>query len=82
MLVVSRKAGERIMIGPNITLTVLEIRGSTVKLGCEAPASVSIHRTEVARTRTNGDISSSTPGPVLTCGSIVVDSALEPSSIG
>ena len=49
MLVLSRKAGERIVIGPNIVVTILEVRGSIVKLGCEAPASVPIHREEVAR---------------------------------
>ena len=49
MLVLSRKVGERLVIGPNIVLTVLEIRGNVVKLGCEAPLSVSIHREEVAR---------------------------------
>ena len=48
MLVLSRKVGERIVIGPNIVVTVLEVRGNVVKLGCEAPASVPIHREEVA----------------------------------
>ena len=49
MLVVSRKAGERLLLGPNIVVTVLEVRGNIVKLGCEAPANVAIHRQEVAR---------------------------------
>ncbi|MGH7140825.1 MAG: carbon storage regulator [Pirellulales bacterium] len=49
MLVLSRKAGERLVIGPNIVITVLEVRGNLVKLGCIAPASVPIHREEVAR---------------------------------
>lgn len=49
MLVLSRKAGERLVIGPNIVVTVLEVRGNVVKLGCQAPASVPIHREEVAR---------------------------------
>ena len=49
MLVLSRKLGERITIGPNIVVTVLEVRGNVVKLGCQAPACVPIHREEVSR---------------------------------
>ena len=49
MLVLSRKAGERLVIGPNIVVTVLEVRGNVVKLGCEAPLEVPIHREEVTR---------------------------------
>ena len=56
MLVLSRKAGERIVIGPNIVVTVLEVRGNVVKLGCDAPASVPIHREEVSH-RLNGHVS-------------------------
>ena len=47
MLVLSRKPGERLMIGPNIVVTVLEVRGNVVKLGCVAPMEVPIHREEV-----------------------------------
>ena len=49
MLVLSRKPGERILIGREITLTVLEVRGGRVKLGFSGPASVPIHREEVRR---------------------------------
>jgi len=49
MLVLSRKAGERLMIGPNIVVTVLEVRGNVVKLGCVAPVEVPIYREEVKR---------------------------------
>lgn len=49
MLVLNRKLGERLMIGPNIVVTVLEVRGNTVKLGCEAPLDVPVHREEVSR---------------------------------
>lgn len=49
MLVLSRKVGERIVIGPNIIVTVLEVRGGGVKLGCVAPANVPIHREEISR---------------------------------
>ncbi|HQU43833.1 MAG: carbon storage regulator [Planctomycetia bacterium 21-64-5] len=53
MLVLNRKVGEKVMIGANIVVTILEVSGNTVKLGCQAPASVPIHREEVSR-RLNG----------------------------
>ena len=49
MLVLSRKRGERIVIGPNIELTVVEICGNKVRLAVEAPRYVFIHRQEVYR---------------------------------
>lgn len=47
MLVLSRKQNHRVMIGDDITVCVVEIRGDKVRLGFEAPASVAIHRHEV-----------------------------------
>jgi carbon storage regulator len=47
MLVLSRKKNERIVIGDNIVITVVEVRGDRVRLGIEAPQEVSIHRSEV-----------------------------------
>jgi len=49
MLVLSRKNGEQIVIGRDITVTVLGIQGGRVKLGLSGPAEVPIHRQEVAR---------------------------------
>jgi carbon storage regulator len=49
MLVLSRKKDERIMIGENIEVTVVEIRGDRVKLGFVGPNEVPIHREEVFR---------------------------------
>jgi carbon storage regulator len=49
MLVLSRKQGERVLIGREIELTVLEIRGNRVKLGFRGPAEVPIHREELHR---------------------------------
>ena len=48
MLVITRKSHQRVMIGKDITIEVLEIRNSGVKLGVSAPRDVSIHREEVA----------------------------------
>ena len=47
MLVLSRKPGERILIGNDVAVTVVEIRPGRVKIGIEAPQGVSIHRDEV-----------------------------------
>lgn len=47
MLILSRKCNEKIMIGEGIVITVVAIRGSSVRLGVEAPASVPVHRREV-----------------------------------
>lgn len=49
MLVLSRKRGERIVIGPDIELTVVEARRDRVRLGFTAPSNVPIHREEVYR---------------------------------
>ena len=47
MLVLSRKKGERVIIGGEVEVTVLEIRAGKVKLGFGGPPEVSIHREEV-----------------------------------
>ncbi|HUE15359.1 MAG TPA: carbon storage regulator CsrA [Planctomycetaceae bacterium] len=47
MLVLSRKKDERIVIGDNVSICVMEIRGDKVRLGIEAPQEVSVHRQEV-----------------------------------
>lgn len=47
MLVITRKSGERICLGDEITITVLAIVGSTVRLGIAAPAEVPVYRHEI-----------------------------------
>ncbi len=47
MLVLSRHRDEQIMIGDDIVITVVEIRGDKVRLGIEAPKEVPVHREEV-----------------------------------
>lgn len=48
MLVLSRKKGERVLIGQDIYVKVIEIKGDRVKLGFEGPNEVPIHREELA----------------------------------
>lgn len=47
MLVLARKKGQVIKLGPDITVTVLDIRGDTVRLGIDAPRNLPVHRLEV-----------------------------------
>jgi carbon storage regulator len=47
MLVLSRKRDERIVIGDNIVITVVDVRGDKVRLGIEAPAEIPVHRQEI-----------------------------------
>ena len=47
MLILTRKLGEKINIGDDITVTLLEIKGAQVKLGIDAPKSIGIHRNEI-----------------------------------
>lgn len=49
MLVVSRRPGERINVGDDISFTILEINGKQVRVGINAPKEVPIHREEVYR---------------------------------
>ncbi len=79
MLVLTRRAGESIVIGDDVRVVVLDVRGETVRLGIEAPRSVQVHRAEIyaevqaanAAARTGADLGSLTgqlaalarPGP-------------------
>jgi carbon storage regulator len=47
MLVLSRRAGESVVIGEGVTVSVLEVRGDVVRIGIDAPRSVAVHRAEL-----------------------------------
>jgi carbon storage regulator len=47
MLILTRRAGERVVIGDEILVTVMGVSGHTVRLGIEAPKGVSIYREEI-----------------------------------
>lgn len=47
MLILTRKVGENLLIGDNISITVLSVRGNQVKIGVDAPKDVSVHREEI-----------------------------------
>ena len=47
MLVLTRRVGESVRIGPDITVTVLGVKGIQVRIGVDAPKTVSVHREEI-----------------------------------
>ena len=47
MLILTRRVGERLMIGDEISVTVLGVKGNQVRIGVHAPADVSVHREEI-----------------------------------
>ena len=47
MLALSRKVGERMVIADNIVITVIDVKGETVRLAIDAPREISVHRGEI-----------------------------------
>ncbi len=47
MLILTRRVGESLMIGNEITVTVLGVKGNQVRIGVNAPRSVTVHREEI-----------------------------------
>lgn len=47
MLILTRRVGEKILIGDNVSIAVLGVRGNQVRIGIEAPSEVSVHREEI-----------------------------------
>ena len=47
MLILTRRVGETVMIGNDVTVTVLGVKGNQVRIGINAPKSVAVHREEI-----------------------------------
>lgn len=73
MLVLTRRAGQSIVIGHDITVTVLDVRGDQVRLGINAPRTVDVHREEVflELQRANRDAAAAPADALSSLGSLV-----------
>lgn len=63
MLILARKAGEKLKIGDNITVEVVSVAGNTVKIGIEAPKEVNILRKELYDLIRNENLNASNVNP-------------------
>jgi carbon storage regulator len=65
MLILTRRVGEAVMIGDEVTVTVLGVKGNQVRLGVDAPKHVSVHREEIfdrIKAERNGSVDGHTNG--------------------
>ena len=61
MLILTRRVGETLVIGDDVTVTVLGVRGNQVRLGVNAPKDVAVHREEIyQRIQNEKDVENST----------------------
>ncbi len=47
MLILTRRVGEKLIIGENVTVTILGVKGNQIRIGIDAPPEVQIHREEI-----------------------------------
>lgn len=47
MLILTRRVGEKLVIGENVTITVLGVKGNQIRIGIDAPPEVQVHREEI-----------------------------------
>lgn len=67
MLILTRRVGEAVVIGEEVTVTVLGVKGNQVRIGVNAPKTVSVHREEIFdRIKTERDTAQSPSRPAAT----------------
>lgn len=61
MLVLTRRSGESVMIGDDVVITVLEVRGDVVRLGIRAPRDIQVHREEIYQELQTANLEAASP---------------------
>ena len=70
MLILTRRMGENVMIGGDVTVTVLEVKGNQVRIGINAPRNVAVHREEIyERIKRGQQVDFATTKPIGTADS-------------
>ena len=64
MLIITRRAGERVMVGDDITIEVMEIVGNSVRIGISAPRSVPVYREEIYAAVRDENRAAADAGPI------------------
>ena len=80
MLILSRKVNEKIMIGDDISISIIEIRGDQVRIGVDAPKSVKVFRQEVfdaIKAENRAAAESRTVLPAVNFGKMLQEKALD-----
>lgn len=62
MLILTRRVDEALVIGENITVTILSVKGNQVRIGVDAPRDVTVHREELAQKHDSRDYKLSSGG--------------------
>lgn len=60
MLVLTRRAGESVVIGSDVVVTIVEVRGDVVRVGIDAPREVQVHREEIFRAVREANLAAAT----------------------
>lgn len=79
MLILTRRVGENIVVGDDIVISVLEMRGDAVRIGIQAPRTVTVHREEVYRELQRANQAAARSGAVPDDAVAAVAKAIRPA---